>query len=216
MRPIYNYILNRSLGDLYQNSRVAIYPALTFNSTVLVVLGCYPHPSNTMLDMLSFFAISTINRVSYRCVWRYSPEDMPMLGEEVASTAVPCLGRLNCESRGRWGEEERGIYWCQLRDWSLIMGRGGLQNGRGACEVLPLRKGGGGGKSFSHAEEGAQKFWGSFYTVAWSFSHIEGGAKSFHSLKGGRKKFDPVLSGGGGAKSFRPTIFPFCSPPPRN
>ena len=29
-----------------------------------------------------------------------------------------------------------------LRDWSL---RGGLQNGRGggACEVLPLRKGGG-------------------------------------------------------------------------
>ena len=37
---------------------------------------------------------------------------------------------------------------------------GGLQNGRGgACEVLPLRKGGG-GKSFSHAEEGAQKVLG--------------------------------------------------------
>ena len=35
----------------------------------------------------------------------------------------------------------------QLRDWSLITGRGGgLQNGRGGvvCEVLPLRKGGGG------------------------------------------------------------------------
>ena len=31
-----------------------------------------------------------------------------------------------------------------LRDWSLITGRrGGLQNGSGgACEVLPLRKGG--------------------------------------------------------------------------
>ena len=31
-----------------------------------------------------------------------------------------------------------------LRDWSLITGRGGLQNGRGgrAREVLPLRKGG--------------------------------------------------------------------------
>ena len=29
------------------------------------------------------------------------------------------------------------------RDWSLIKGRGGLQNGRGrACEVLSLRKGG--------------------------------------------------------------------------
>ena len=32
-----------------------------------------------------------------------------------------------------------------LRDWSLITGRGGggLQNGRGACELLPLGKGGG-------------------------------------------------------------------------
>ena len=55
-------------------------------------------------------------------------------------------------------------------------GEGGLQNGRGACEVLPLRKGGG-GQSFSHAEEGAQKFWGSFYAVAWRFSHIEGAQK---------------------------------------
>ena len=34
------------------------------------------------------------------------------------------------------------------------LGGGGLQNGRGACEVLPLRKGGGGGKSFTHAEGG--------------------------------------------------------------
>ena len=45
---------------------------------------------------------------------------------------------------------------------SLTTGRGGgggLQNRRGgACEVLPLRKGGGeGGKSFSHAEGGAQQ-----------------------------------------------------------
>ena len=49
-----------------------------------------------------------------------------------------------------------------LRDWSLIKGRGGLQNGRGegACEVLPLRRGGGGGKSFSHAEGRAQKVLG--------------------------------------------------------
>ena len=40
-------------------------------------------------------------------------------------------------------------------DWSLIGGGGGLQNGRGASEVLPLPKGGGGvGKSISHAEGG--------------------------------------------------------------
>ena len=34
-------------------------------------------------------------------------------------------------------------------------------------------------------KEGHTKFWGSFYTVAGSFSHIEGGggAKSFYSLK---------------------------------
>ena len=32
---------------------------------------------------------------------------------------------------------------CSIRDWSLITGRGGLQNGSGgAREVLPLRKGG--------------------------------------------------------------------------
>ena len=44
---------------------------------------------------------------------------------------------------------------------------------------------------------------------------LKGAAKSFHSLKqggGGREKFYPVLRGG--AKSFRPAIFPFCSPPP--
>ena len=58
----------------------------------------------------------------------------------------------------------------QLRDWSLNTGRGGgLQNergggGGGACEVLPLRKGGwrehflkGGGHKYS---------WVSFYAVA--------------------------------------------------
>ena len=37
-----------------------------------------------------------------------------------------------------------------LRDWSLITGRGGLQNGRGGGHVKfdPYEKGGGGGKSF--------------------------------------------------------------------
>ena len=38
----------------------------------------------------------------------------------------------------------------------------------GACEVLPLQKGGGGGKGFSDAERGGghNKFWGSFHVVA--------------------------------------------------
>ena len=52
----------------------------------------------------------------------------------------------------------------QVRDWSLITRRGGGATKRegGACEVLPLRKGGGGGKGFSHAEwgGGAQKVLG--------------------------------------------------------
>ena len=55
-----------------------------------------------------------------------------------------------------------------FRDCSLITGKGGYKTGRGACEVLPLQKGGwGGGKGLSHAEGGGHKmFWGSFYTVA--------------------------------------------------
>ena len=50
-----------------------------------------------------------------------------------------------------------------LRDWSLITGGGGgvLQN------VFTLTKRGGGcGKSLSHAEGGAHKIWGSFSVVA--------------------------------------------------
>ena len=91
---------------------------------------------------------------------------------------------------------------------------GRLQNGRGACEVLPLRRGG--RKSFCYAE-GGHKFWGSFYVVALSFSHIEGeeggGARSFDTLKEGMQKVLPCLEGGGGAKCFGPAIFPFLSPP---
>ena len=46
-----------------------------------------------------------------------------------------------------------------VRDWSLITGRGGLQNGRGGhVKFYPHEKGG--GKSFSHAEGGAQKVFG--------------------------------------------------------
>ena len=47
-----------------------------------------------------------------------------------------------------------------LRDWSLIMGMGGLQNGRGGGHVkfYPYEKGGG-GKSFSHADGGTNNLW---------------------------------------------------------
>ena len=41
-----------------------------------------------------------------------------------------------------------------------------LQNGRGGhVKFYHYEKGGGGGKSFSHAEEGHKKFLGSFYVV---------------------------------------------------
>ena len=42
-----------------------------------------------------------------------------------------------------------------LREWSLIMERRGYKTeGGGGSEILPLRKGGGGRKGFSHAEGG--------------------------------------------------------------
>ena len=56
-----------------------------------------------------------------------------------------------------------------LGDWSLNTGRGaGATKREGeAREVLPLQKGGGGGKSFSHAEGGGTEGLGVvFYTVA--------------------------------------------------
>ena len=74
-------------------------------------------------------------------------------------------------------------------------GGGGLQNGSeggGTCEVLPLRKvlKGGGGHNM---------FWG--------------GRKKFALSKGvGGQTVLPCLEGG--AKSFGPAFFPFCSPPP--
>ena len=53
-----------------------------------------------------------------------------------------------------------------FRDWSLITGREGLQNGRGGhVKFYPYEKGET-EKRFSHAEGGAQKVLGSFYAVA--------------------------------------------------
>ena len=99
-------------------------------------------------------------------------------------------------------------------------GEGGLQNGRGACELLPLRKGGGMEKVVAMLKEGHKKF-----CVSLKFSHIEvGGAQKVFTLskKGGgggsKKSFPLFLVGGGGGhkKSFGSTIAPFCSPPPHN
>ena len=99
-----------------------------------------------------------------------------------------------------------------IRDWSLITGRGGAtkqeaegnvnfypyeKKGGGAEKVLAMLKGGGGHKTF----------WGSFYAVAWSFSHIEGGSIKFPLFKrGGAKRF--TLSRGGGAQKVSDPHFP--------
>ena len=104
--------------------------------------------------------------------------------------------------------------WKGFKDWSLITGRGGGYKtggggGGGTWTLTPTKRGGGGGKGLSHAEGGHKKFWGSFYAVAWSFSHIVGGgAKSVHSLKGGgARKVLPCLEGWG-RKKFRTRDFP--------
>ena len=76
-------------------------------------------------------------------------------------------------------------------------------------------KGGGGGKSLSHAEGGHNKFWGRFYMVVSKVLAILKGRK-FPLFKGGGRcaiKSYPVLRGWG-AKHFGFAIFPFCSPPP--
>ena len=54
----------------------------------------------------------------------------------------------------------------KLRDWSLITGRGGLQNGRGGhVKFYPYKKGGA-QKVIAMLKGGHKKFWGSFYAVA--------------------------------------------------
>ena len=87
-------------------------------------------------------------------------------------------------------------------------GGGYKTGGGGAREVLPLRKGGGAEKVLAMLKGGHKKFWGSFYAVALSFSHIVGGGREKFPLfkRGGREKFYPVLKGG--RKKFRTRDFP--------
>ena len=62
---------------------------------------------------------------------------------------------------------------------------------------------------------GHKQFLGSFYVVASSFSHIEGGAPKVSTLlKGGRNKFYPVLRGGGAQKVSDSRFSRFAAPPP--
>ena len=69
-------------------------------------------------------------------------------------------------------------------------GEGGLQNSReGKCDFTPTKRwrGGGGAEQVLAMLEGVQnKFWGSFFIEAWSFSHTQaGGTTCFHPLKRG-------------------------------
>ena len=68
-----------------------------------------------------------------------------------------------------------------FKDSSLNTGRGGYKTGGGGtCSFTPTKRGG--GKSFSHAEGGHKKLYGSFYALPLSFSHIVGGAQKVSTL----------------------------------
>ena len=86
-------------------------------------------------------------------------------------------------------------------------------------KFYPYERGGGGRKSFSHAEGGGgtQSFevvlTRELEVLAILIGGGGGGARKVSTfLQGGRKKFYPVSRGD--AQSFGPVIFPFCSPPP--
>ena len=86
-------------------------------------------------------------------------------------------------------------------------------------KINPYEKGGGAAESLAMLKWGHNMFWGSFYMVAWSFRHIEGGdVKCFHSLKkkrgGGLRKVLPWLEVGGGRKKFGTCNSYFVAPSP--
>ena len=107
-----------------------------------------------------------------------------------------------------------------LKDWSKTKREGvhvkfySYKKGGGQNKFkLAMLKGGGGHNTF----------WGSFYLLAWSFSHIVGGGgtTSFHPFKGwwgeGTKSFTLSWGRGGGAQKVSdPRFSHFIAPPPRN
>ena len=98
-----------------------------------------------------------------------------------------------------WQTSIRGCN--SLRDWSLISGRGGGAKKRegGHVKLYPYERGGGGGQGFNHAEGGYTKFWGIFFPQKLEvLAILKGGGNVSTRLKAGRKRFYPVLTGGGG------------------
>ena len=62
-------------------------------------------------------------------------------------------------------------------------GEGELQNGGGGhVKFYPCEKGGGRKKVLAMLKGRHKKFGGSFYAVAWSFSHIGGGVQKVSTL----------------------------------
>ena len=87
----------------------------------------------------------------------------------------------------------------------------------GQVNVNPYfkKKGGGGRKSFSHAEGWPTNNWGSFKVGIYYLPMLnEGGAKGSHFFKGGDAwTVLSYLNGGGGWTKVGPTILPFCTYP---
>ena len=126
----------------------------------------------------------------------------------VQSTSCMPLGLMSTVESVKWTD------LCYFRDWSLITGRGGLQNGRGGGgqEKFYFKKRGGG--SYSHAKgEGTTSFG---VVLTWErevLAILMGGGLQNVSilLKGGMNKF--TLSWGN-TNTFGPVCAP--SPPPCN
>ena len=63
------------------------------------------------------------------------------------------------------GEAVPQVHCPEIRDWSLITGRGGYKREGGVCEVLPLRKGWEDGrKKFKSFSRGGTKSFGVVFT----------------------------------------------------
>ena len=76
--------------------------------------------------------------------WKFQITDTSILAESIFSQSYIYKDNLR-----------QYFFYTSPRGWSLITRRVGYKTGGGACEVLPLQKGG--HKNFSHAEGGTQK-----------------------------------------------------------
>ena len=85
----------------------------------------------------------------------------------------------------------------------------------GQVMFYPYKKGGVADKVLAMLKvEGHNKFWGSFNTGAWSFSHTDwGDAKSFHPVKSGNAESFTLSCGGGAQQVLDPQFSHFVAPP---